>query len=278
MTRFAGALRVGLIGYGAIGRVVHRELVRQAPDAVVPVSILVRRPDALGAPARGAACLGIEELGTADLDSLLAREPDLVVECAGHQAVDAYAVLILRAGIDLMLVSVGALADADREARLLDAARSGGSRLIVPAGAIGAVDWLAAARRAGLTRVVYRSRKPPSAWAGSPAEDRLDLGRLDSAATFFSGSARAAASAYPKNANVAATIAIATLGFDATRVELIADPAVTANIHEVTAVGQSGTLALRIEGQADPDNPRTSVQTAYSVVQGVINQTAALVL
>ena len=82
MTRFAGALRVGLIGYGAIGRVVHRELVRQAPDAVDPVSILVRRPDALGAAARGAACLGIEELGTADLDSLLPVAPALAgIEC-----------------------------------------------------------------------------------------------------------------------------------------------------------------------------------------------------
>lgn len=265
--------RIALIGYGAIGVAVHRLLRAHAGHEVEVVAILVRdRVRALSEAPEEAPLL------VDTLPGLLGRHPTLVVECAGHDAVDAHGEAVLQAGIDLLMVSVGALADARRQQALVSAARNSRRKLILPSGAIGGIDWLSAARTAGLQQVTYRSRKPPQAWAGSAEDDKLNLAGLTQATLFFRGSAREAALHYPRNANVAATIALATLGFDDTQVELMADPHVTANIHEVDAQGAGGRMALRLEGVADARNPRSSVMTAHSVVRAILNRSASVLM
>ena len=94
----------------------------------------------------------------------------------------------------------------------------------------------------------------------------------------FTGSARNAALEYPKNANVAASVALAGIGFDETQVELIADPGVTRNVHEVVAEGDFGRLEFRIEGDSLPDNPRSSAITAMSVVREILNPSSPIVI
>jgi len=265
--------RIVLIGYGAIGQAVHQLLTSQGADQVEVVALLVHDRVRAAAEVPAAAPLLATSLAEA-----MARHPDLVVECAGHQAVDAYGAAVLGAGVDLLVTSVGSLAEAGREQALRAAARQAGRQMILPAGAIGAIDWLAAARTTGLQRVLYRSCKPPPAWAGSAAEAACDLGALTAAFTFFEGSAREAALQFPRNANVAATVALAGLGFEATEVEMVADPAAEGNVHELEVASAGGSLSLRITGHPDPRNPRTSMMTAHSVVRAILNRSNAVVL
>lgn len=265
-------LRVALIGLGAIGLRLAQQL-QQHPSRVALVAVLVSHPERCATDMPALAPLVVD-----NLTQLLERQPDLVVECAGHSAVVAHGEAVLLGGSDLLLVSTGSLADGGVAERLQAAAAHSGRQLLLVAGALGGLDWLGAAQHAGLTEVTYRGRKPPQAWRGSPAEQVLALDTLQTAACFFRGSAREAAARFPRNANVAATLALATLGMERTQVELWADPGVTDNIHEVEAQGAAGHLVLKLQNQPDPDNPRTSLITAYSALRTILDRCSNVAL
>ena len=207
----------------------------------------------------------------ADRNGFLAEGLELVAECASHAAVAAHGPAILAAGCDLIVISVGALADDALRAVLEAETDKGGGRTIVPAGAVGGLDLLGAARLSGRLDVLYRGRKPPRAWLGTDAERRLDLQALKQAATFFTGTAREAALGFPQNANVAAAVALAGGGFDATRVELIADPGIAANVHEIVVRSACADFTITIEGRPSPVNPKTSLTAGYSMARAVLH-------
>lgn len=259
-------IRVGAIGWGAIGRTLGRVL--DARGASV-VAALVRQRAAPGAgdPPR-----------VTSVDALLGAGVDVVVECAGHGALREHGARVLAAGRDLLVASVGALADPALQAALESAARAGGARLLVPSGALGGLDALAAARLAGLDEVAYESTKAPAAWRGTEAEALVDLDALDAPRAFLETDARDAARRFPQNANVAAAVALAGLGFERTRVRLVADPAAAGNRHRIVASGAFGRIDVQVLGRVLPDNPKTSVLAPHSLAHAVLNRGAAIAL
>ena len=192
------------------------------------------------------------------IESLLELAPGMVVECAGHGAMREFAPAVLVHGTDLLCSSVGVLADPGFEARV----RPHAQHLWIPSGAVAGIDGLLAARSAGLRRVTYTSVKPPLAWKGTPGESRIGSERT----AFFEGSAREAATQYPKNANVGATVAFAGLGLDRTVVRLVSDPAAPGPLGIIDAEGDFGTFRFEILAYASPRNPKTSLLTAHSLL------------
>ena len=262
-------MRLGIVGVGAIGGYVRERAIERGHEIR---ALLVRAgsPQKRSEKLHGLLC--VDDI--ADLPA----EIDHMVDCAGHAALKAYGPDILRSGMDLTTVSLGALADSSLFLELETAATEGNSRLHLVSGAIGALDCLRAARVGGLQSVTYIGRKPPRSWKGSPAETRLDLDNLTAGAeTHFEGSARDAAIEYPKNANVAAAVALAGRGFDDTQVKLIADPGVTENIHEVRAIGDFGSFSFEIKGHSLPDNPRSSALAAMSVISKLDQESQRIV-
>ncbi|QOL81328.1 aspartate dehydrogenase [Pseudooceanicola spongiae] len=265
-------MHLGLIGYGNIATLLPRILGQQgALPSRIDVLVRPGRADAARA-AFGETVVTVHE----DTATFIASAPALVVEAATHMAVKTSVLECLRAGLPVLIVSVGALADATLEAAVRDAAEAGHTQAHLSSGAVGGIDMLAAARLSGITSVAYTSRKPPMAWRGTPAEDLLDLASLTEATTFYQGTARAAATDYPKNANVAATIALAGAGFEATEVRMVADPAVSANIHEFTLRSGALDFTVTLEGKPSPENPKTSLSTVYALARTVLNQTALI--
>jgi aspartate dehydrogenase len=249
-------MKIGLIGKGAIANYVSAALEKRGHSVG---AILLRPERVMENPALYVGAV-----------QDLPNDLDLMIDCAGHSALIAYGADILLRGVDLITVSVGALADQQLYDHLKNAALQSNAKMHIASGAIGALDCLQSARVGRLDSVTYVGRKPPNGWKGSPAEQVLDLDALTGGAKMhFQGTARAAALAYPKNANVAAAVALAGIGFDDTQVQLIADADVTENIHEIEAAGEFGSFRFQISGQSLPDNPRSSALAAMSVLSKV---------
>lgn len=253
-------MNVLLIGYGAIAQEVLKHI---EPDEDANITGIVVRPGRVKEVRDVLLKRDIEVVSSFDE---LSTKPDLVVECAGHAGVREFGADALRRGMDFLVISVGALADAGLYADLTSAAKEGAAKLVLAAGAVAGADALSAARVGGISKITYTSRKPPHAWRGTPAEDVADLDTLTKEITLYEGAADEAARQYPQNANVAATIALAGAGFKKTKVRLVADPKAMGNIHEVRAEGAFGVLDVEIRGMPLPDNPKTSTLAAHSVV------------
>ena len=275
-------LRAGLIGGGSIARVIARAIAepRPAPDGVAAVRHRVQLIGALVHDTARARAHGFTERVPliTTLDEFLAARPAQVAECAGHGGLAEYGARILGAGIDLVVASVGALADSALEHSLREAARGSGARIHIPSGAVGALDALSAARFGGLTAVRYVGRKPIAAWRGTRAVETVDLDRIEAATTVFEGSAREAALAFPQNANVCAAIALAGVGMDATQVRLVADPLARGNEHEIEAEGSFGTLRFSVVGKPLAENPKTSSLAAYSLLRALVSPSETLAI
>jgi aspartate dehydrogenase len=254
-------LKLGLIGYGAIGTLLEGVLRQHA--AKVHVVAILRREHGPGCSTAGIPFID-------DVDGFIAAGCGTVIECAGHGAAREHVPSLLGHGIDVVLGSIGVLAD-DAFARVLDtASQTGGGRLMVPAGAVAGLDGLRAARLAGLESVTYRGRKPPAAWRGTHAEKLLDLDALAEPQVFFEGVAREACLQYPKNANVTASISLAGLGFDRTVVTLEAVPGLVHNEHYIEAKGVFGEMSFTLRGVPSPGKPGTSLLAAYSLASAAL--------
>ncbi|HLX29078.1 MAG TPA: aspartate dehydrogenase [Casimicrobiaceae bacterium] len=260
-----------LLGYGAMGREVHKTL---RDNRYARVKCVIERRER---------CEVLRQQLDGEVDVLstvegLANDFDLALECAGHDAVATYVPELLRRGIDTIIASVGALAEPGLPERLEHAALYGNAQLVLVPGAIAGIDALCAAKIRSIDTVSYTGRKPPRGWFGTPAEDRADLASIRDATVVFEGNAREAARLYPKNANVAAMIALAGIGMERTCVSLIADPNVTRNTHTVHVSGDFGQLDVTIAAETLPTNPKTSALAALSILRAVENRVGPVVM
>ena len=199
-----------------------------------------------------------------DIDELLSEKPDFVVEFAGAGAVRAYAEKILASGCNLVIASVGALADEELMERLGRTAQENGCRLHLPSGAIGGFDLLRTLAMAGTRSVSIESRKAPAGLNGAPYLEGRDLPE-DHEELVFEGSAREAIAAFPKNVNVAVATAVAAADVDSTKVAVRSVPGLKRNTHTIRASGDFVEICLEIASIPDPANPKSSTTTAWSV-------------
>ncbi len=249
-------VRVALLGWGAIGRTVGLALARGAvPGARLVAVSALDAPEGVPAPVVAA-----EDL---------AREADLVIEAAGQDALRRHGRTYLEEGVRLLVVSVGALVDDG----LFQALVAGGAdRLAVTTGAIGGLDLLAAARRAGpIEDLTLTTTKQPAVliqdWMDPDLVARLEAGEGPVCA--FDGPASQAVSRFPQSVNVAATLALAVGSWEAVRVRVVGDPTTAVNRHEIAWAGAAGRYALSIENHPSPENPKTSGIVPHAVLRSV---------
>jgi aspartate dehydrogenase len=211
-----------------------------------------------------------------NVEEILAdKSIDLVVEAASQAAVAQYALDVLESKKDLMIMSVGALGDEKLLENIKKEAERAGKRVHVPSGAILGIDGVKAAKVAGIEEAILTTRKPAKTLASSAyvRERDIDLTKIKTPTVVFEGSAREAVKAFPESVNVAATLSLAGIGFDKTKVRIVADPSLDRNVHEIHAKGQAGEFITEARNVPSPDNPRTSYLAALSAIRTLRNLT-----
>ncbi|ACP32307.1 MULTISPECIES: aspartate dehydrogenase domain-containing protein [Corynebacterium] len=262
----ASAPRVLLLGFGAIGR----QLVTLFDPSEFEVSGFVR--DA--APHRERGALGVS-LHNDNLLELIDAH-DIVVECAGVAAAKEHGPAVIARGKDLVLTSVGALADPDTRQALL----SGPGKVHVTSGAIGGFDlWAALAESNAVDTVKIRTTKNAESLIQGWMNDaeRAQLESPTEPFVLFSGRPSDAIAKFPGNVNVSVALAWATRGrgssddellarsLERVSVELVASPNLIKTRHDIEVSGSAGAFSLVSESSPHPVNPKTSAITALSV-------------
>jgi len=204
-------------------------------------------------------------------EALLAQRPEAVLEAASHEAVREHLVALLDAGVSVVVLSAGALADDALRQAAERAAERSGALFYVPSGGIGGLDALRTACLAGVDEVSIQVAKPPAAWTGIPYVERLGirLAGLKEPAVLFDGPAREGVPHFPQNVNIAAVLALAGIGMDRTRLKVVADPGLTLNTHTIRVAGRSGRFTVVLENVASPENPKTSWLACYSALSAL---------
>jgi aspartate dehydrogenase len=255
-----GLIPVGIIGLGSMGSFVAREILQGRVPGMRLAGVADIKPPApdLQQELRDQSVPLVKSF-----KDLADCSIQLVIECASQKVVQECAHFFVSRGIDLLIVSMGALVQGSFFEDLSAQAEAKGARIYIPSGAVGAIDALQAAKLRGLDEVSLTTRKPP----GSLGKvEGVNLDELREARVLFEGPAAEAVIKFPQNVNVAATISLAGLGPHKTRVRVVADPAIDQNIHEIRARGTFGSLEIRLANRPNPDNPKTSLLACLSVV------------
>jgi len=193
---------------------------------------------------------------------------DLVVEAASQSAAADILPKVVARGVDIMVLSVGALVDDGFRSAVFQKAKENESRILIPSGAVSGTDGLRSASMDELSSVELVTTKNPKSMKDIPylREKGIIFKDLTGPTEVFRGTAREAVRLFPKNINVAATVSLLGIGFDRTVVTIVLDPKILSNSHELRIKGAFGEMNCHTWNVPSPDNPRTSHLAALSAI------------
>lgn len=237
-------IKIGLLGCGNVGHIIAKN--KADIEIVALFDSIYSRAEELARTTGARAYHDFDEFVRADFD--------LVVEAASVEAVKLFAGDILRAGRDLVVLSVGALGDEVFRSDLSRTAAACGRKVYIPSGAIIGLDNLKIGHISEIGHLMLKTTKSPRSLGIEATERKL----------VFKGKANECIRQFPKNINVAVALELAA-GREAD-VELWVDPAIERNMHEVFVKGEFGDIYIRVENTPSPDNPATSYMAALSIL------------
>lgn len=258
--------KVGLVGCGTIGS----ELARAIDSGKIPNAILTSVFDVVAGNATALKSkLLTPPQAYSEFSEFLESDIDIVVEAASQRAVSSFAKLIVASQKDLMIMSVGALADNVFMIDLMTEAHKKGSSIYIPSGAIAGIDAIRSVKHL-IETVSLTTTKNPNALAGAPFFEGKGATRpedIKERTMIYSGPASEAVKLFPANVNVAAVLSLAGVGPEKTLVRIIADPSARTNKHEISATGSFGEIQISVNNVPSPGNPKTSFLAVLSAIE-----------
>ena len=205
---------------------------------------------------------------------MLELGPDIVVEFAGIPAVEEHAEAILESGADLIISSVGALDDEEFRNHIVSVAKHYERHIYVTSGAIGGLDIMETYGVIGNAKVRIESVKPPESYIGTPYMEGKAVSQTEEQ-EIFDGDVHEAIKGFPRNVNVSVATSLASNASDA-KVKLISRPGITEVTHFITLENEMMHSELFFRSKPDPENPKNSLSSAWSVIALLKNMASPL--
>lgn len=224
-----GKLRLGILGTGFLSEIVADAWKNGLLEEYELVGVMGRNQKTASALAEKMGCAACESV-----DELLALQPDYIAEAASVELVKDSAIRVLASGCSLIVVSIGAFADADFYEEVKKTAAANGARVYIASGAVGGFDVLRTVSLMGKVKAGITTRKGPESLEGTPLyEEELML--EDEERQVFAGNAKEAIALLPTRVNVAVASSLATVGPENTRVNIFSVPGMTGDDHCIVA-------------------------------------------
>lgn len=247
-------VKVGVVGCGAIGSRIARSLSKELKDDCVLSALYdidLKKAQRLSQE------IHQKKVFKKSFADLL-KSSQFVIEAVNAPDTHDIICQALLSKKNVLAMSVGKLLNRQD---LFSLAQENKRALLIPSGAIAGIDAIKAASLVNITSITLTTRKPPSGLSDG------SLGNVSSETIVFEGDVDKAVELFPKNINVAATIALACGVKDKMTVRIMTSPEYKTNSHEIEMVGDFGRMTSRTENVVCPDNPKTSYLAVLSAIQ-----------
>jgi aspartate dehydrogenase len=260
--------RVGIIGYGSIGKEIIAATSRnEIPNARI-VALFDKESTVFNKVDYDNGELNLfsdfDEFYNSDIYSNI----DIIIECASKGAIKEYGKKIIDSKKDLIVLSVGAFSDEKYLIELQNLSNLNNTKILIPTGAIAGLDSIRSVKKYLNTLTIVTTKNPKSL-IGAPyfKSSKIRIDEILKETVLFEGNAVDAIELFPANVNVAVSVALAGIGLVKTQVKIVADPTLSVNKHEIVGEGTFGKIQIVVQNIPSPSNPRTSYLASLSAIE-----------
>ncbi len=256
-------LKIGFIGCGAIGSRLAKSVKQDLKTYCTIAGLYDVIPEK---PLSLASNLKIEKKLIKKSVTQLIKSCDFIIEAIASTETTKIIRQVVRAKKNILIMSVGKVLNAQDVFKL---AKKNQTNILVPSGAISGLDVIKSVGADNISNITLTTRKPPSGLSQSDYLTRkgINIDQIKAETVIFDGTVDQAVELFPRNINVAATIALASGLKNRIRIRIITSPKFKVNSHEIEVYGKFGHLTTRTDNVVCPDNPKTSYLAVLSAMQ-----------
>ena len=260
--------RVGIIGYGSIGKEIIAATRRnEIPNARI-VALFDKESTVFNKVDYDNGELNLFSDFDEFYNSDIYPNIDIIIECASKGAIKEYGKKIIDSKKDLIVLSVGAFSDEKYLIELQNLSNLNNTKILIPTGAIAGLDSIRSVKKYLNTLTIVTTKNPKSL-IGAPyfKSSKIRIDEILKETVLFEGNAVDAIELFPANVNVAVSVALAGIGLVKTQVKIVADPTLSVNKHEIVGEGTFGKIQIVVQNIPSPSNPRTSYLASLSAIE-----------
>ena len=246
-------IQIGILGCGTIGSALAKSVVNKFSGKARLKFVSDRHPEQISKLRKKLSPLHLEAVSI----SQLVRKSDFIIEAGSVKAAQEIVPLVLKAGKQILVLSVGGILGIKNFSKLL--CKTNG-RVYIPSGAIAGIDGVLASKNGGIKSVRITTRKPLKGLQQAPffIKNGFNAEKIKKPTLIFKGNAAEAIENFPENVNVAATLSLAGIGPQKTQVRIFTSPTYRYNMHEVEIESGYGKIVTQVTNLPSKENPKTS--------------------